>query len=136
MEQQKAMKYLKAASKGALVSVISGTVILLLLSWLIGKGNIPSTLMEEYVIVSVIISTFLGGVVSVRIQGKSAAVTALMSGAFILLGITIASMFANGIIFINGGYIKMLVSIFAGSMSGGILGTRRKTSKKRKKSVF
>lgn len=136
MEQQKAMKYLKAAAKGMLVSVISGTMILLFLSWLIGKGHIPSTLMEEYAIVSVIIATFLGGTVSVRIQGKSAAITALLSGALILLGITVASMFANGIIFINSGYIKMLVSVFAGSMTAGILGTRRKTSKKRKKSGF
>ena len=54
MEQQKAMRYLKSATKGAAVSVIAGTVILFFLSWLIGKGRIPSELMEEYVIVTVI----------------------------------------------------------------------------------
>lgn len=135
MEQQKAMRYLKAALKGAAVSAVAGTLILLILSWLIGKGRIPSELMEEYVIVTVIVATFLGGIVSVRLQGRTAAVTALLSGVVILLGITVASMFANGILFINGGYVKMMVSIFAGSMTGGMLGTRRKTSKKRKKTM-
>lgn len=133
MEQQKAMRYLKAAVKGAFVSLLSGTVILLILSWLIGKGRIPANLMEEYVIVTVIVATFLGGTVSVRLQGRTAAVTALFSGALILLGITVASLFENGIFFVNGGYIKMLVSVFAGSVTGGMLGTRRKTAKKRKK---
>ena len=87
MEQQKAMRYLKSATKGAAVSVIAGTVILFFLSWLI------------------------------------------------LLGISVASMFANGILFVNGSYVKMMVSIFAGSMTGGMLGTRRKSSKKRKKTM-
>lgn len=135
MEQQKALKYCKTAAKGALVSVIAGAFILLVISWLIGKGRISATLMEEYVIVSVIIATFLGGTVAVRLQGRTAAVTALFSGLIVLLGITIASLFENGILFINGGYVKMLVSIFAGSITGGMLGTRRKTSKKRKKTT-
>ena len=135
MEQQKAMRYLKSATKGAAVSVIAGTVILFFLSWLIGKGRIPSELMEEYVIVTVIVATFLGGTVSVRLQGRTAAVTALLSGVLILLGISVASMFANGILFVNGSYVKMMVSIFARSMTGGMLGTRRKSSKKRKKTM-
>ena len=135
MEQQKLMRYLKAAVKGALVSAAAGAAILLVLSWLIGKGRIPSDLMEEYVIVTVIVATFLGGTVSVRLQGRTAAVTALLSGAVILLGITIASLFANGVLFVNGNYVKMLVSIFAGSITGGMLGTRRKTAKKRKKTT-
>lgn len=136
MEQQKAMRYLKAAFKGTVVSVLSGAVILLILSWLIGKGRIPANLMEEYVIVTVIVATFLGGTVSVRLQGRTAAVTALFSGALVLLGITVASLFENGIFFVNGGYVKMLVSIFAGSVTGGMLGTRRKASKKRKKTMI
>lgn len=135
MEQQKLMRYLKAAVKGALVAVLAGTVILLILSWLIGKGRIPSDLMEEYVIVTVIVATFLGGTVSVRLQGRTAAVTALLSGAMILLGIIAASMCANGILFVNGGFVKMMVSVFAGSITGGMLGTRRKTAKKRKKTT-
>lgn len=135
MEQQKALRYMKSAMKGAAVTVVSGGLILLVLSWLVGKGHIPSDLMEEYVIVAVIVSSFLGGSVSVRLQGRTAAVTALISGMIVLLGITVASMFANGILFVNSGYVKMLVSVFAGSITGGMLGTRRKGSKRRKKSI-
>lgn len=132
-EQQKGVKYLRCAAKGAVVTLVAGTVILLILSAVIGSGKIPSSLMEEYVIATVILATFIGGLVSVRLQGRTAAITALLSGMLILIGITVASMLANGIIFFNSLYVKMLISIFAGSITGGILGTRRTASKKRKK---
>lgn len=134
-EQQKAVKYIRCAVKGAGVTVVSAAVILFVLSWLISGGAIPSTMMEEYVIVTVILSALLGGVIAVRLQGRTAIITALISGFVVLLGITVASMLANGIVFFNSLYVKMMISIFAGSITGGVLGAKRSTSKKRRKSV-
>lgn len=131
-ESQKLKKYMKCAIKGTILSIVTCILILAVLAILIQKGSIPSSLMEPCVIVTVIIATCVGGSIAVRLQGRTAAITALLSGLLGLLLITTVAFAENGLRFLNAGYAKMLVSIFAGSLTGGMLGTHQKSVKKRK----
>ena len=90
-EQKRITQWVICALKGAGITVLSGTVILLIFAWLIASGRIPEDLMEVSVLTALILASFFGGRAAVRCQGGTAGVTALVSGAVVLLGITIAS---------------------------------------------
>ena len=132
-EQKRLTQWVICALKGAGITVLSGTAILLILAWLIASGRIPEDLMEVSVLAALILASFFGGRAAVRCQGGTAGVTALVSGAVVLLGITIASAAENGLLFFTGRYVKLLVAIFAGCLAGGMLATRRRTASRRKK---
>lgn len=132
-EQKKVLHDLQYALKGAAVTVIAGTLILLCLAWLIAAGRIPADLLEVYVLSAVIAASLIGGFVSVRIQGRSGAVSALLSGLLIILAITAASITANGLSFFGGNYVQVLAAVFGGSLSGGMLGVRRRSRSGRKR---
>lgn len=132
-EQKRITQWVICALKGAGITVLSGTLILLIFAWLIASGRIPEDLMEVSVLTALILASFFGGRAAVRCQGGTAGVTALVSGAVVLLGITIASAAENGLLFFTGRYMKLLVAIFAGSLAGGMLATRRRTPNRRRK---
>ena len=131
-EQNKLILMCKNAGIGMLVTMAAGAGILWVLSWLVANGTVP----EDYIAVGVtavlILASGIGGFISVRLQGKTAAVTALLSGIMVLLVLMIGSVGADGISFLQPTSVRWLVAVFSGSLVGGMLGTGSIRTRKRR----
>ncbi|MEG1460864.1 MAG: TIGR04086 family membrane protein [Oscillospiraceae bacterium] len=117
------------------VGAALGTVLTLLLVFGfaagIRGGQLPSSLSDAFIIVSVIAGTILGGAFSAGKQGRGVVVSGLTAAAMYIIPLLIITLLFGNSQGEGSLTLKIIIAAVAGGCFGGVLRLHRKNTKSR-----
>ena len=120
-----------ALLKGALAAVLTALLTLAVCSLFISAGVIPEGAMDRTVLAACILGSLAGGLLAVRLVGRSTLLVGTGVGAVLFLVLlSVGWLLFETASLANGGLLILLACLCGGAMAG-ILGARSKKKRKR-----
>ena len=121
---------IKHSAVGAAMGMLLTMAIILIFSVFIASGDIPSSLRDALILVSVILGAMLAGLYCAGKQGGGVVIAGLSSGAaYIVLILAATLLFGK-----NGGETALTFRIIIATVAGASFGSVLKLHRKKKKS--
>ena len=125
-----ALALIRHAALGAAWGIALTIVVIFIFAAVLIAGRLPSSLMDPFIIVSVIIGTALSGAYCAKKQGGGVITAGVSTAAVYVLLLLIGSMMFGQ----NSTEAPLTLELIIAALAGGIFGGVLKLNKKRKKS--
>lgn len=118
---------------GPLLGIVTLAALLFVCAWLLSGGFVPGEIADEVAVAALFLSAFAGGGCSAKRRGRGVlAAGAIAGGSLAALVLLAAACNPEGAA-LGPANLRALLALTAGGMSGGVLGLKRRTTKKNKK---